>query len=174
MAFITILKKYYFRTIIKNLTKCIILSTFALRNYGKFVNHVLEKLYPRFLALASTVPVFGIERICSRKVGPWLWPPVFFQSLALNVVFSIPPLPFNWWTSSRELWIPIFFSLWFDPTGNWNRIYATRNISTRFLIDWILCSIEEARLGGMASLHQSKRSENFNDILIGRKSDTTT
>ena len=49
MAVVIILKSYYFRIIIKNLTKGNILSTFALKHYGKFTNHNLEKLCPRFL-----------------------------------------------------------------------------------------------------------------------------
>ena len=60
MAIITVFKNYYFRIIIKNLTKCNILNTFAFKNYGKFANHVLEScilglwLWPRpFLCLAS-------------------------------------------------------------------------------------------------------------------------
>ena len=53
MAVIIILKSYYFQLIIKNLTKCNILSTFALKNHGKFTGHNLEKLCPRSLALAS-------------------------------------------------------------------------------------------------------------------------
>ena len=63
-------------SIIKNLTKYNILSTFAFKNYRKFVNHNLEKLCSRSFGLVSTIPVFGLERICFRKVGPW--PPTFF------------------------------------------------------------------------------------------------
>ena len=44
----------------------------------KFTKHNLEKLRPRFFALASTTPVFGLERVCPRKVGPWLWPGICF------------------------------------------------------------------------------------------------
>ena len=70
MAFVIILKNYYFRIIIKNLTKCNILSTFALKNYRKFIDYNLEKLSPRSLALAATICVLGLERNCSLKVGP--------------------------------------------------------------------------------------------------------
>ena len=64
--------KMEFIIIFKNITKCnIFLSTFSCKNYRKFADHNLEKLCPRFLALASTIPVLGLERVCPRKVGPW-------------------------------------------------------------------------------------------------------
>ena len=66
---VVIIKKYYFRIIIKNLTKCNILSTFAQKNYGKFTGYNLEKLCPQ--SLASTTPVLSLERVCPQKVGPW-------------------------------------------------------------------------------------------------------
>ena len=69
MSFVIILKNYYFGIIIKNLTKCNILSTFELKNYGKITDHDLEKLCPR--SLATTIPVLGLERVCPRKFGPW-------------------------------------------------------------------------------------------------------
>ena len=59
---------YYFRIIIQNLEKCNILNSPAFKKYGKFANHDLEKFCSR--SLASTIPVFGLERICFRKVGP--------------------------------------------------------------------------------------------------------
>ena len=96
MAFVVISKNYYFRNIIKKLTKCNILRTFVLKNYEKFTHHNLEKLCPRSLALASTIPVLGLERVCPRKVRlwPWPWPQIFFESLVLasNVVSLTPPL----------------------------------------------------------------------------------
>ena len=42
MTVVIILKNYHFRIIIKNLTKCNILSTFALTIYGKFT-HIIKK-----------------------------------------------------------------------------------------------------------------------------------
>ena len=69
-----IFKNYYFQIITRNLTKCNILKTFAFKNIGKFADHNLEKLCPRFLALASSIPVLGLERVCPREVGPWSWP----------------------------------------------------------------------------------------------------
>ena len=46
MAVAIISKNYYFRIMIQNLTKCNILSTFGLKNYGKFTDHNLGKLCP--------------------------------------------------------------------------------------------------------------------------------
>ena len=46
------------------------------------------------LALASSIPVLGLERFCPRKGCPWPWPRIFFVSLALasSLVSSTPPL----------------------------------------------------------------------------------
>ena len=45
-------------------------------------------------SLASSIPVFGLERFCPRKGCPW--PRIFFASLALalasSLVSSTPPL----------------------------------------------------------------------------------
>ena len=50
------------------------------------------RLCPRSLALASSIPVLGLERFCPRKGCPW--PRIFFVSLALasSLVSSTPPL----------------------------------------------------------------------------------
>ena len=46
------------------------------------------------LALASSIPVLGLERFCPRKGCPWPWPRIFFVSFALasSLVSSTPPL----------------------------------------------------------------------------------
>ena len=55
-------------------------------------------LCPWSLALASSIPVLGLESICPRKgcPWPWPWPRIFFVSLALalasSLVSSTPPL----------------------------------------------------------------------------------
>ena len=100
MAFIIIFKNYYFRIIIKNFKKCNILNIFAFKNYGKFADNNLEKLCPR--SLNSTIPVFGLEGVSPRKVGPW--PRIFFESLALasKVVSSTPPLVTDLYTYQRS------------------------------------------------------------------------
>ena len=58
-------------------------------------------LCPWSLALASSIPVLGLERVCPRKGCPWAWPRTFFGFLALalasSLVSSIPPL-FNIYT----------------------------------------------------------------------------
>ena len=48
------------------------------------------------LALASSIPVLGLESVCPRKGCPWPWPRIFFVSLALasRLVSSTPPLLF--------------------------------------------------------------------------------
>ena len=51
-------------------------------------------LCPWSLALASSIPVLGLESVCHRKGCPWPWPRIFFVSLALasSLVSSTPPL----------------------------------------------------------------------------------
>ena len=51
-------------------------------------------LCPWSLALASSIPVLGLESVCPRKGCPWPWPRIFFVSLALasSLVSSTPPL----------------------------------------------------------------------------------
>ena len=52
------------------------------------------RLCPWSSALASSIPVLGLERVCPRKGCPW--PRIFFVSLALalasSLVSSTPPL----------------------------------------------------------------------------------
>ena len=50
------------------------------------------RLCPWSLALASSIPVLGLESVCPRKGYPWPW--IFFVSLALvsSLVSSTPPL----------------------------------------------------------------------------------
>ena len=50
-----------------------------------------EKLSP--WSLAFTIPVIGLKRVSSRKVGPW--PRIFFEPLALKVASSTPLLVFS-------------------------------------------------------------------------------
>ena len=52
------------------------------------------RLCPWSLALASSIPVFGLESVCPRKGCPWPWLRIFFVSLALasSLVSSTPPL----------------------------------------------------------------------------------
>ena len=66
-----------------------------------FFFFVLEStcaLCPWSLALASSIPVLGLESVCPRKgcPWPWPWPRIFFVSLALalasSLVSSTPPL----------------------------------------------------------------------------------
>ena len=52
------------------------------------------RLCPWSLALASSIPVLGLESVCPRKGCPWPWPRIFYVSLALasSLVSSTPPL----------------------------------------------------------------------------------
>ena len=60
-------------------------------------------LCPWSLALASSIPVLGLESVCPRKgcPWPWPWPRIFFVSLALalasSLVSSTPPLYLQSW-----------------------------------------------------------------------------
>ena len=49
------------------------------------------RLCPWSLALASSIPVLGLESVCPRKGCPWLWPwpRIFFVSLALTLASSL-------------------------------------------------------------------------------------
>ena len=49
-------------------------------------------LCPWSLALASSIPVLGLESVCPRKGCPWPWPRIYFVSLASSLVSSTPPL----------------------------------------------------------------------------------
>ena len=48
------------------------------------------KITRKILSLASKIPVLGLERVCSREVGPW--PRIFFVSLTTSLVSSTPLL----------------------------------------------------------------------------------
>ena len=52
------------------------------------------RLCPWSLALASSIPVLGLERVCPRKGCSWPWPRIFFVCLALasSLVSSTTPL----------------------------------------------------------------------------------
>ena len=72
-----------------------------LKNFCEDLFFFLEStcaLCPWSLALASSIPVLGLESVCPRKgcPWPWPWPRIFFVSLALalasSLVSSTPPL----------------------------------------------------------------------------------
>ena len=67
-------------------------ETFLWRRFFFFGEHL--RLCPWSLALASSIPVLGLESVCPRKGCPWPWPRIFFVSLALasSHVSSTPPL----------------------------------------------------------------------------------
>ena len=49
-------------------------------------------LRPCFLALAESLPVLGLKRVCPQEDGAWPWPRIVFVTLALTFVSSTPPL----------------------------------------------------------------------------------
>ena len=61
------------------------------QNWGKIANYP-PNAQQRSAALASSIPVLGLDRVCPREVG--LWPRIFLVSLALvsSLVSSSPPL----------------------------------------------------------------------------------
>ena len=65
------------------------------------------RLCPWSLALASSIPVLGLESVCPRKGCPWPW--IFFVSLALasSLVSSTPPLVVTTKQNKPELKVSI-------------------------------------------------------------------
>ena len=61
------------------------------------------RLCPWSLALASSIPVLGLESVCPRKGCPWPWPRIFFVSLASSLVSSTSPLLLTFQT--LRLWL---------------------------------------------------------------------
>ena len=95
--------KGFFVEIAKIFVKTFFFFGDRLKNFCEdlFFFFFLESTYalcPWSLALASSIPVLGLESVCPRKGCPWLWPwpRIFFVSLALalasSLVSSTPPL----------------------------------------------------------------------------------
>ena len=58
-----------------------------LKNFFEDLFFFLEStcaLCPWSLALASSIPVLGLESVCPRKGCPWPWPRIFFCVLGLE------------------------------------------------------------------------------------------
>ena len=78
---------------------------------GRFVNFLSEDLFfgEHFrvvsLALASSIPVPGPERVCRRKVCPW--PRIFFASLASSLVSSTPTLLCSYSAKDKNIWFAV-------------------------------------------------------------------
>ena len=81
------MKTFFFGDRLKNFVK-----TFFFSFFGEHL-----RLCPWSLALASSIPVLGLESVCPRKGCPWPWPRIFFVSLALasSLASSTPPLIFS-------------------------------------------------------------------------------
>ena len=77
------------------------------------------RLCPRSMALASSIPVLGLQSVCPRLGCPWPWPGIFFVSLALasSLVFSTPPLAVKVYTDGSKLhgrvggWLETYIAL---------------------------------------------------------------
>ena len=78
------------------------------------------RLCPWSLALASSIPVLGLESVCPRKGCPWPWPRIFFVSLALasSLVSSTPPLLNN---LKIRISYPCFYATKIDTNCFWAR-----------------------------------------------------
>ena len=88
LKFCEALEKFFGKRFFGEIAGKIFVKTF----FFFFGEHLL--LCPWSLALASSIPVLGLESVCPRKGCPWPWPRVFFVSLALapSLVSSTPPL----------------------------------------------------------------------------------
>ena len=86
LKFCGALEKFYGKRFFVEIAWKIFVKTFF------FGEHL--RLCPWFLALASGIPILGLESVCPRKGCPWPWPRIFFVSLALasSLVSSTPPL----------------------------------------------------------------------------------
>ena len=87
----------------RSLEKCLWRPFFFFFFFGDRLKNFCEDLFffgeylclcPWSMALASSIPVLGLESVCPRKGCPWPWPRIFYVSLALasSLVFSTPPL----------------------------------------------------------------------------------
>ena len=90
------------------------------------------RLCPWSLALASSIPVLGLESVCPRKGCSWPWPRIFFVSLALalasSLVSSTPPLVEILYLYLSILYLSINWILY-----SWN-VYLSPVYSVRLVI----------------------------------------
>ena len=78
-----VLEKFFGKRFVVEIARKIFVKTFLFFFFGEHL---------RSLALASSIPVLGLESVCPRKGCPWPWPRIFFVSLASSLVSSTPPL----------------------------------------------------------------------------------
>ena len=60
-------------------------------NRGKIANYP-PNAQQKSAALASSIPVLGLDRVCPREVGLWLRICLVSLALASSLVFSTPPV----------------------------------------------------------------------------------
>ena len=65
------------------------------------------RLCPWSLALASSIPVLGLESVCPRKGCPWPWPRIFLCPWPWPR--ALCPRLHLWWTSTGSAISPFFF-----------------------------------------------------------------
>ena len=81
------------------------------------------------VALASSIPVLGLERVCPRKgcPWPWPWPRIFFCVLGLGLVSSTSPLPWTRLSISPAFWV------------------ESCNAQTKIKLNWVLTILLSSR-----------------------------
>ena len=93
------------------------------------------RLCPWSLALASSIPVLGLERVCPRKGCPWPWPWIFFVFLPLasSLVSSTPPLViiFDWFGVITSFLIQLFPSYLASNKTDYNLFIRNSDVLMR-------------------------------------------
>ena len=87
-------KRFFCGDRLKNFCEDFFFTGDRLKNFCEDLFFFWRALALVSLALASSIPVLGLESVCPRKGCPWPWPRIFFVSLALasSLVSSTPPL----------------------------------------------------------------------------------
>ena len=83
LKFCGALEKFFGKRLFVEIACKIFVKTFSF-----FGEHL--RLCPWSLALASSIPVLGLESVCPRKGCPWSWPRIFFCVLGLGLEPCVP------------------------------------------------------------------------------------
>ena len=136
------------------------------------------RLCPLSLALASSIPVLGLESVCPRKGCPW--PRIFFVSLALasSLVSSTPPLAVTTKIISCKQQMAYAGVVKYEPSLYFRQIcnscMSTRAFSpslqsklfSRSIPNPNECTHERSK-SALTHIHKSQRFQNKADGLIG-------